>query len=777
MNASQSFLAAGCVFILVGATIPAQQKRPIQPADCVTTRFISDDYYHGAIQMNLQGTRVAYLVRSPNLATNRNDIDLYTQDIDMAPATRKPILVGWPISQLQWRRDGIHIDALVTDETGRSTLMEANAATGANRVLWSNGDNVKEYAMSQDGKTIVFATERPDDDISLLKPTPDDDARGYRIPMEQSLDNQFAQRKLFVTKLAPDGEWTAPIALSVKSPFSGNEMLALPYVLSLHLSISPDGAKLLLSYVESRIPDSWKASPFLQPQVDPPGLMAPVVLMNLSTGEVKVPLDTPMLYNIPVWSDDGKSFVAVAESPVNSRWETKDIESQFARRNAVHLFWTNVESREVEEVAPRVANTAEQPLLWKKNGALLVHTSGNTLTWFSRQAVEWKAAATVTLPGNMFYRFAELASDGVHVIGDYEDPATPPELFQYTVGQQAVSIIDKLNPEFDNLTLAPANPIQWKTSTGYEVTGTLLLPPGYVKGKKYPLVIQTKPDDGWFVCDSGANHDPSFAPQPIANADMLYLIRSYPEQWSERDEISHYPTGYPGQIGEAAFQTDIWDSAVDTLDKMEMIDRDRIGMIGFSRSGWYTEFSLVHGRTHYRAATAADNVKYSFGEYWMSHSLASMHSYGLMYGGPPYGPSLKNWLAYSTSFNLDKIHTPLLLEVMGFGTPYNDSIRPPVSLATDFEIASGLTWLKNPTELYYYPNEVHQPEHPQARLASLQRNVDWYRFWLKNYERPNPEDPDQYVRWRKLRFIENREPLTGKFDDTLDPLRATQPTK
>jgi hypothetical protein len=55
--------------------------------------------------------------------------------------------------------------------------------------------------------------------------------------------------------------------------------------------------------------------------------------------------------------------------------------------------------------------------------------------------------------------------------------------------------------------------------------------------------------------------------------------------------------------------------------------------------------------------------------------------------------------------------------------------------------------------LYYYPNEQHQPDHPQARLANLQRNLDWYRFWLQGYERPNPEDPDQYKRWEHLREL------------------------
>jgi dipeptidyl aminopeptidase/acylaminoacyl peptidase len=362
----------------------------------------------------------------------------------------------------------------------------------------------------------------------------------------------------------------------------------------------------------------------------------------------------------------------------------------------------------------------------------------------------------------MAYRFAEIASNGTRIVGDYEDSSTPPEVFLYTAGQTSVSIIDKLDPEFDHLTIGRTEPFTWKTSNGYEVTGRLLLPPGYIQGDKYPLVIQTKTDDGWFVCDSGSNHDPSFAPQPIANANILYLIRSYPEHWSEHDEVAHYPKDYPGQVGEAAFQTDIWDSAVDALDKRGMIDRDRVGIIGFSRSGWYTEFGIAHGRTHYRAATAADNVKYSLGEYWMSRDTDSMKTYDLMYGGPPYGTSLKNWMDYSISFNLEKIHTPLLIEVMGYGTPFDDWLRPPENLATNFEIVSGLMRLKAPVELYYYPNEEHQPEHPQARLATLQRNLDWYRFWLQDYERSHPDDPDQYVRWRSLRALQLERPEPSK---------------
>jgi hypothetical protein len=68
-------------------------------------------------------------------------------------------------------------------------------------------------------------------------------------------------------------------------------------------------------------------------------------------------------------------------------------------------------------------------------------------------------------------------------------------------------------------------------------------------------------------------------------------------------------------------------------------------------------------------------------------------------------------------------------------------------------VIEGLTRLKRSVEMFYYPDENHQPDHPKARLASMQRNVDWYSFWLQSYERSSPEDPKQYERWEHLRDL------------------------
>lgn len=360
------------------------------------------------------------------------------------------------------------------------------------------------------------------------------------------------------------------------------------------------------------------------------------------------------------------------------------------------------------------------------------------------------------------FPFSELAGDGQYVVGDYQNAATPPQMFVVRPGQKSPETLAALNPQFENLTIAGMQRVHWKTSTGYDISGLLFLPPNYVRGGRYPLVIQTKPDKGSFVCDSGENHDPAFAPQPIANAGMMYLIRYLPWDYNPLDDSANWPKGYPGKLGEAAFHMDIWDSAVESLAHRGLVDSSRVGIIGFSRSGWYTEFILTHSHIPYKAATLADNLHMNLSEYWLYHSKTVIQGADAMFGGPPYGATLKNWQEHSISFNVDKIHAPILMEEMGYGVLDDRPNSTPNNLAQNYELFTGLNRLSKPVEMYYYPNDVHQPNEPQTRLASLRRNVDWYRFWLLGEEPVAPDDPDRYARWRKLRDLQEQDTFRGQ---------------
>ena len=90
------------------------------------------------------------------------------------------------------------------------------------------------------------------------------------------------------------------------------------------------------------------------------------------------------------------------------------------------------------------------------------------------------------------------------------------------------------------------------------------------------------------------------APQPLANAGILYLERWITESTSTSDFVKANQAKYPGQIGEVVQEMDVWQSAVTMLTERKMVDPDKIGIIGFSRGGWYAEFMLAHSLHSFR---------------------------------------------------------------------------------------------------------------------------------------------------------------------------------
>jgi hypothetical protein len=59
-----------------------------------------------------------------------------------------------------------------------------------------------------------------------------------------------------------------------------------------------------------------------------------------------------------------------------------------------------------------------------------------------------------------------------------------------------------------------------------------------------------------------------------------------------------------------------------------------------------------------------------------------------------------------------------------------------------------------PVEWYEYPNEGHVKRSPANKWWVFERNLDWFRFWLKDEEDNNPAKREQYQRWRAFREMQ-----------------------
>jgi hypothetical protein len=80
-----------------------------------------------------------------------------------------------------------------------------------------------------------------------------------------------------------------------------------------------------------------------------------------------------------------------------------------------------------------------------------------------------------------------------------------------------------------------------------------------------------------------------------------------------------------------------------------------------------------------------------------------------------------------------------------------------MSLLGEWETYSSLLQQGKPVDLIYLPGGQHILQKPLDRYASEQGNVDWFRFWLKGEEDPDPAKVEQYRRWRHLRELQDAE--------------------
>jgi hypothetical protein len=190
----------------------------------------------------------------------------------------------------------------------------------------------------------------------------------------------------------------------------------------------------------------------------------------------------------------------------------------------------------------------------------------------------------------------------------------------------------------------------------------------------------------------------------------------------------------------------VYDRAIDFLDHKGLIDRDRIGITGFSRTYLYVTYTLAHSKHHFAAAAVADGADYSYFQYMLlsnfDQTLAGV--FDQLNGAPPFGKGLLKWFKVSPAFLMDKIETPLRIQTLGVS-----------SLLIDWHWFSGLTTLGKPVEMIYISDGTHILEKPWDRMVSQQGNVDWFCFWLKGEEDPDPAKAEQYKRWHNLRKLQH----------------------
>ncbi|HTM81899.1 Atxe2 family lasso peptide isopeptidase [Asticcacaulis sp.] len=292
------------------------------------------------------------------------------------------------------------------------------------------------------------------------------------------------------------------------------------------------------------------------------------------------------------------------------------------------------------------------------------------------------------------------------------------------------------NPEFRTLQLGMAQRLYWKNEFGLETHGDLVLPTAYRPGDKVPLIVVQYLSRGFLRGGTG-NEFPirAFASrgyavlsfQSPASIGLAKGVKTYAEvnrrdriDWADRKSIiSSLHTG------------------VQMLIDQGIVDPARIGLTGLSDGSSTAQFELVNGKMF-----AAMAVGTCCDEPVIVNTLdgpvigAFFHKMGY--------PTLTEpddafWRPVSLRMNAHKIETPLLMQL------------PDREYLGALEAYTALKELHKPVEMFVFPDEYHIKWQPEHQLASFNRTLDWFDFWLRAKEDPAPEKAEQYTRWETMR--------------------------
>src|SRR5260370_40198025 len=97
------------------------------------------------------------------------------------------------------------------------------------------------------------------------------------------------------------------------------------------------------------------------------------------------------------------------------------------------------------------------------------------------------------------------------------------------------------------------------------------------------------------------------------------------------------------------------------LDGRGLIDGDRGGLIGFSRTFVFVEYALTHATYHFAAASVSDGLDGGYFQYVAftnAQPSAASFEEGVN-GGKPFGAGLTSWMRTAPGFNVDKVGAPV----------------------------------------------------------------------------------------------------------------------
>lgn len=310
----------------------------------------------------------------------------------------------------------------------------------------------------------------------------------------------------------------------------------------------------------------------------------------------------------------------------------------------------------------------------------------------------------------------------------------PPKVEVIDLSSGSSRVIFDPNVELRALTRGRAEWHSWSTSTEFPGRGMVVLPRSYQPGKRYPVVITLYACGDVFLRGGSSEGLPEFV---ASEAGFVAICIDFPARQILASRLG------PGQM--YPIMCDIITSLIKNEDEAGLIDRRRVGLTGHSLGANVAAYCLSH--TNAIAAATLRHGSALEREHWDLLNTAAWWRdpvkgfYAeIQMPDPRYDPK-DLWGQMSSANKAAGINTRVLMQI------------------SDGEYLSALPlWSAmhenhKAVEMYVFPKEAHRLTMPIHELVNDERQLDWFKYWLKGEKDEAPEKRGQYERWDALRAM------------------------
>lgn len=295
-------------------------------------------------------------------------------------------------------------------------------------------------------------------------------------------------------------------------------------------------------------------------------------------------------------------------------------------------------------------------------------------------------------------------------------PLQPPRLARIDLADGKSHILADPNAGFRRRIAATAEEMQWEDVTG------ILLRPTDAKGPS-PLIIQYYHCAGFLK--GGVGDEIPMLPLVEHGIAILCMDRT------------RTPKGRNIEAGYALALADI-DRAIDDLAAKGIVDPARVGIGGLSFGSEVALWAIRKSKRFAAATSSSGQISDIY--YWANalpgRGFPEMLARYWELGEPDSDPA--RWAKLAPAADTASIDTPLLMQL------------PESEARYAIEFHTRLKRAGKAVEMILFADEPHIKTQPVHKRVVYERNLDWYRFWLKGEEDPDPVKRAQYLRWRRL---------------------------